>query len=325
MSITNSELSIIMDILKDINQKLSDVMPRVTIIESRLDKLDCLDSLLEIKSSTSDILAEVRGCSSSVVSLPDRVRRDIEDSDSLSQVSYKTDQGFQSERAAELEEAQAGMTTRYGLVMSDSDMTELATKTGQLLNCEVEMFNYRQEQLEPDLFSKELEFVLIQDSGQMLEQCSELTKATVQDMTAHVQQLVKLSSNILELQPGTKVLLGSLPPRYDGRLRAEQVRVFNSLLLTESFLEDRISVVSQSQLSCRFEKKKVERFEADLVTLTRYGKKLRDKNIAVQIEQAVPNIKIVKKTPDHQYKRRYACSGDNQNLKEMLADILHSL
>ena len=90
-------------------------------------------------------------------------------------------------------------------------------------------------------------------------------------------------------------------------------------------MEDRISVVSQSQLNCRFEKKKVERFEADLVTLTRYGKKLRDKNIAVQIEQAVPNIKIVKKTPDHQYKRRYACSGDNQNLKLMLADILNSL
>ena len=131
----------------------------------------------------------------------------------------------------------------------------------------------------------------------------------MEEITYHVQQLVKLSASILTLQPGTKVLLGSLPPRYDGRLRADLVRVYNGVLLTESFMEERISVISQSQLSCRSEQKKVERFEA---TLTKYGKKLRDKNIIAQIAEVLPHLRAIKKTQDkcHQYKRKQAWPCD---------------
>ena len=59
-----------------------------------------------------------------------------------------------------------------GLVMSDSDMTGLATRTGQLLNCKTDMFNYSKEELQPTQFEKKLEFVLIQDSGRVLDQYS---------------------------------------------------------------------------------------------------------------------------------------------------------
>ena len=315
-----------MDMLEDINTKLNSVIPRVICIEDRLNKLD-FDTLSDIKSSTTDILAEVRGCAQSMGSFPDRIRRVSDASDT---VSLTTDQSSlvtcQSDQSSLLERqgVLGDMVPMYGLVMSDSDLTELATKAGQLLDCRVDMFNYRLCQLEPTLFAKKLEFVLIQDSGHSLEQYGELTNTTVQDMTAHVQHLVKISCNILELQPDTKVLLGSLPPRYDGKVRPELVKLFNSLLLTESVIEERISVVSQSQLSCKFEsKKKVERFETDLVTLTRYGRKLRDKNIAVQIAQVVPQLQVIKKTQFH--KPGYARFGKRESLKKKLADFLHSL
>ena len=201
-----------MDMLEDINTKLNSVIPRVICIEDRLNKLD-FDTLSDIKSSTTDILAEVRGCAQSMGSFPDRIRRVSDASDT---VSLTTDQSSlvtcQSDQSSLLERqgVLGDMVPMYGLVMSDSDLTELATKAGQLLDCRVDMFNYRQCQLEPTLFAKKLEFVLIQDSGHSLEQYGELTNTTVQDMTAHVQHLVKILCNILELQPDTKVLLGSL-------------------------------------------------------------------------------------------------------------------
>ena len=317
VSITNCELSSVMEILKQIDHKLTNVIPRVANIESRLTQIECLDSLSEIKSSTTSILEEVRGCYKSSASFSDSVRSGSQSSDSITEVSD----------GLSVNDEVAGVVVPpgYGLVMSNSDMTELATRTGQLLNCKVDIFNYSQEELQPTLFDKKLEFVLIQDSGKVLDQYSELTNTAVKAMTAHVQQIVSLSSNILKVQPDTKVLLGALPPRYDGKLGADLVRVFNGLLLTESFMEEKISVVNQSQLCCKFEKKKVERFESDLVTLTRYGKKLRDKNIAVQIAEVVPGLKVMKKIQDHQHRRGYAWPGDRQKFKARLEDILRRL
>ena len=312
---SNSDLSLIKEMFYSINEKLAYVIPRITAIEQRLDKLDSLDSLSEIKSSTSDILTEVQGYSQSLLS-------SSKSSDTMSQVSDQSDVGSLHNMTDDPNDK-----AQYGLVMSDSDMTELASRAGKITGCEVDNFNYSQEQLEPSLFSKKLEFVLIQDSGKMLEQYNELTNTTVEEITAHVQQFVKLTSNILQLQPDTKVFFGSLPPRYDGRLRSDLVRVFNGLLLTETVLEDRISVLNQSQLSCRNEKKKVERYKQNLVTLTRYGQKLRDKNLIKQIVETVPHLSTVRKDEDgkHQYRQDYARPGTKQNLKEMLADFLHRL
>ena len=170
----------------------------------------------------------------------------------------------------------------------------------------------------------------IQDSGK-LERYKELTNDTILEMTAYVQELVKLSANILSLQPGTKVFLGCLPPRYDGREMAELTRVFNSLLLTESINEERITVVTQSQLSCLNDKKKTERFESDLVTLTRYGKKLRDKNVATQISEDIPGLKFTQEKQQHnQHHRSKKCrswpSGiKSKSIKSFLAGLLRSM
>ena len=48
-----------------------------------------------------------------------------------------------------------------------------------------------------------------------------------------------------------------------------------------------------------------ERYMADRVTLTRYGRSLRTKNLAVQITNAVPALTVVKKKkPHHHHKKQ---------------------
>ena len=150
----------------------------------------------------------------------------------------------------------------------------------------------------------------------------------MEEMRAYVQELVKLSSSILQLQPATRVFLGSLPPRYDGRVMEELTRLFNSLLLTESVHEERITVVSQSQLNCKYDNKKFERLECDLVTLTKYGTKLRDKNVFTQIAQDIPGLKVKQsRNDDHRYKlgRAWPRIKSNKKMKSFLEDLLRSI
>ena len=55
--------------LSEINNKLGDIIPRVTSIEERLDSFDGVNNeLCQLKSNTSEILAEIRSCSSGSVS-----------------------------------------------------------------------------------------------------------------------------------------------------------------------------------------------------------------------------------------------------------------
>ena len=278
--------------LSEINKKLDDVIPRVVTIENKLKDMDKLyHDIDQVKMCSSEIIGEIRGSALSLKSISSTVRSVSESSDSTTDTSDLS--GSISLHQTE-EVVTDQCSVKHGLVMSDSDMSELTASTGQMLGCQVAMYNYSGGQVEPTMFQENLEFVLIQDSGK-LDRYEELTNETIKEMTAYVQELVKLSSNILMLQPATKVFLGSLPPRYDGRRMAELTRVFNSLLLTQSIHEERITVVTQSQLSCVYNRKKSERFKRDLVTLTRYGQRLRDKNIATQISETIPELKLIKK------------------------------
>ena len=210
-------------------------------------------------------------------------------------------------------------------------MSEEAQHIGQLLDCQVDIYNYSAGNVEPSLFNTDLEFVVIKDTGKVLDRYDELTTDTVQQMTGHVQHLVKLANSILGLQPNTRVFLGSLPPRCDVGLRRDLTRVFNGLLVTESFLEDTISVIDQSQLHSRDERKMYERFEVDLSRLTKYGKKLRNKNTASQIVRVVPGFFLVrKKKPTNHHppvnKARYGgCKKKNENIRSYLLKMLQNL
>ena len=316
-------ISDIIDILQNIDRKLNEVLPQVKSIDARLTKLECISSEVnEMKSSNISILSEVRGMAHYIGSVQNNIRASSDISDVSLQLSDQSDQGSNIS-GSEVDPGEF-KAQKFGLVIADSDMTELAVDTGKLLNCQVSLFNYREGQLEPSLFDKQLEFVLIQDSGQTLDKYSQVTTEVVQEIKLHVQELVKFSMNILQIQPGTKVILGSLPPRYDGRVRGELARAFNGLLVTESFMEDRITVTTQSQLNCMTDKKLWERFESDKVTLTKYGNKLRVKNTAVQISVAVPQLKIVRKKYSNSNSRPHG-PKHKQNLKWLLEELMQKI
>ena len=311
----------IMNLLVNMDSKLGLIIPQIKVIEQRLHDIEVRlcpsigangtpsDPTL---SDTSDSISDI---SNSVTDISEK--SDVEDS------VVDTD----------------NVAIKFGLLMSDSDMSDEAHNLGKLLSCEVSMFDYSTESLDPSLFNRELEFVVLQDSGKFLDQYTELTEDTVQHMTSRVRHLVSLSTNIVQVQPKTQVFLGSLPPRLDKSLRRDLIRVFNGLLITESFLVDRIDVIDQSQLLSRYEKKFYQRYSRDKATLTKYGGRLRDKNIAKHIVKSVSGLSVtVQKKRQHQHGPTHdnRCGGyssskgaglreENQTIKSFLVNILQNL
>ena len=307
----------IVEMLQKIDEKLSNVIPRLAMIENRLDKLDSnvCTNLSELRSSTNDLVSNVKSSMGSLDSVS---------SDSFSQSSSDSQSDYNHDPTI------CTQGDRLGVVLSDLDESEMAGKIGQLLNCEVNHLTYGSIRDEASLFGIGLDFVVIQDSGSMLDKYEELTTDIVEEITAYVQTLVKVAANILQLKPETKVFLGSLPPRFDGRLREDLVRVFNGLLVTESFMLENVTVVSQTNLNTRDQTKLFERYEENLVVLTRYGRTLRVKNAAVQIAQAVPGLNIVRKKKSHTNHRHKGWGGGvrpnvNKKLKTVLSNFLRNL
>ena len=291
----------IVALLEQINNKLNSVLPRLNSIEERLDKLDCrmVTNLSELRSISSDLVTDVTSSVKSLGSVSSEIsNQSLSDSNPDQEPSTEAD--------------------KFGIVLSDLGEPEMAANMGQLMNCEVKQLS---------LFEGQLEFVVIQDSGSMLEKHKEVTTEIVKEITAYVQTLVKVAGDILQLKPGTKVFLGSLTPRFDGRVRQDLVRVFNGLLVTESFLLDDVIVVSQSNLNTRDNKKLFERYEDNLVVLTRYGRTLRVKNVAVQVAQVVPGLTVMRKkkfTPSH-HQQGWGGPTVNKKLKTVLSAFLRGL
>ena len=93
---------------------------------------------------------------------------------------------------------------------------------------------------------------------------------------------------------------------------------------------DSISVIDQSQLQSRDERKLFERYNVDMSTLTKYGKKLRDKNTASHIVKAVPGLSLIrKKKPTNHQKpiniNRQGYKKNSQNIRSFLVNILQNL
>ena len=264
------------------------------------------NELKEIKSSATCLLLEVRENAQIVSSLSDKGGST---SDITSQTS-DSDSGIQTvEHLPESDSESALPDSKFAVLLSDTDMSELATKTSHLLNCQVDMVNYSEGLSDPTLFQRELQFVMIQGSGEILTKFNEVNKVIIEELTAHVQTLVKVAVNILEMQPSTRVFLGSLPPRLDGRVSRDLTRIYNSLLVTESFMVDQISVIDQSQLNSHNEVKVYQRYEEDLFTLTEYGNRLKERNVVQQIAQAVPGLKVARA------KKRQISEQKNHHLK----------
>ena len=300
----------IVGLLEQINNKLNSVVPRLNSIEERLDKLDIrmVTNLSELRSLSSDLVSDVTSSVKSLGSVSSEITSPpLSDSNPDQELITEVD--------------------KFGIVLSDLGESDMAANMGQLMNCEVKQLTYGSIGDQASLFERQLEFVVIQDSGSMLEKHKHVTTEIVKEITAYVQTLVKVAGDILQLKPGTKVFLGSLTPRFDGRVRQDLVRVFNGLLVTESFLLDDVIVVSQSNLNTRDNKKLFERYEDNLVVLTRYGRTLRVKNVAVQVAQVVPGLTVMRKkkfTPSH-HLNGWGGPTINKKLKTVLSAVLRGL
>ena len=128
----------LINMLTQINTKLDDLLPRVKLIEDRLNKIDyCVSPPhSEIKPYNCDTVEIVSS---------------ISDHNSHSDASSYTDDCVSVSQVG-----QEIHIEKHGLVMSNSNMTELAANTGKLLGCNVALFNYKESQLEPAMFEKDL-------------------------------------------------------------------------------------------------------------------------------------------------------------------------
>ena len=199
-----------------------------------------------------------------------------------------------------------------GLVMSDSDLTlEQCNQLSNLLQCDTHTVNYNleSESVKQVLMDSNPDFVLIQDSGNTVCQYDQLCPDSTQEIQSLVEQQLELARMVVRLKPDTEVFIGCLPPRIDTMAHSQMVEFYNSTAVTKSFLDDNITVVSQSSMFSNVKKKQQERINGDGFNLTKYGTHLMMKNISTQIADKVPSIRFVKrkkKPVNGRYSRNYA-------------------
>ena len=73
--------------------------------------------------------------------------------------------------------------------------------------------------------------------------------------------------------------------------------------MAESFLDEKVTIVSQNGMHTNMKKKMRERFCEDGTSLTKYGTHLMLKNISRQISSKIPDMSV--KNKNFKYKRNY--------------------
>ena len=152
----------------------------------------------------------------------------------------------------------------------------------------------------------EPDFIVIQPSSDLIDK---LATPDFRQIQTDVRQHLDIAHKALSDNPNTQLLISSLPPRYDSEGASMSTELWNSILVTETFLNEKVQVVPQSGLECREGRKRFERYQGGGFMLTSYGTKLLSKNIVTSIMQVTrsmqdkPSVKI-KKTRVKLSKRR---------------------
>ena len=143
----------------------------------------------------------------------------------------------------------------------------------------------------------EPDFIVIQPSSYLIDK---LAKPDFRQIQTDVKQHLDIANKALSDHPNTQLLISSLPPRYDSEEASMSTELWNSILVTETFLNDKVQVVPQSGLECREGRKRFERYQGGGFLLTPYGTKLLSKNIVASVMQVTrsmqekPSVKIKK-------------------------------
>ena len=141
----------------------------------------------------------------------------------------------------------------------------------------------------------EPDFIVIQPSSDLIDK---LATPDFRQIQTDVKKHLDIAHKALSDHPNTQLLISSLPPRYDSEGASMSTELWNSILVTETFLIDKVQVVPQSGLECREGKKRYERYQGGGFLLTSYGTKLLSKNIVTSIMQVTrsmqdkPSVKI---------------------------------
>ena len=143
----------------------------------------------------------------------------------------------------------------------------------------------------------EPDYIVIQPSSDLIDK---LAMPDFRQIQTDVKQHIDIAHKALSDHPNTQLLISSLPPRYDSEGASMSTELWNSILVTETFLNDKVQVVPQSGLECREGRKRFERYQGGGFLLTPYGTKLLSKNIVTSIMKVTgsiedkPSVKIKK-------------------------------
>ena len=103
---------------------------------------------------------------------------------------------------------------------------------------------------------------------------------------------MELARTVVRLKPDTEVFIGSLPPRYDTAAHTQLAEAYNDIMVVESFLDERITIVSQKGMHTKEMRKVRERFSDDGNMLTKYGTHLMLKNISRQMSDKISGLRF---------------------------------
>ena len=160
----------------------------------------------------------------------------------------------------------------------------------------------------PSTITSEPDFIVIQPSSESCDK--QLDNPDFRDIQTDVLQCIGIAHKALSDHPNTQVFISSLPPRYDTEESSNSTDLWNSILMTETFLHERVHVVPQSGLDSREVKRRFERYQQDGFLLTPYGTKLLSKNIVTSILRVTnrsnkPSMLSVKKPSIQMIRRKH--------------------
>ena len=275
-----SELGRILTVLEGINEKLGQLV--ISIIR--------IDGVLQSdRSSLKDSANAIQECTMSDNSTISSTQSDY---DQASQCDSHQSHVEENDNPQHIENQQHDCP--IGLVLSDSELT---FEQGKILNgyfsSSIPVVNYNEDSdtVKKVLFETNHDFVVIQDSGEAISQYETLDCDSLAGVQTLVEHQLNLARMVVRLKPDTQVFIGSLPPRVDTLASTQLAEAYNNYLVVNSFMDEKITVISQNGMYTNVKKKLSERFCEDGCTLTKYGTHLMVKNLVYQITDKIPRLK----------------------------------
>ena len=175
---------------------------------------------------------------------------------------------------------------------------------------------------DPDIGKTEPEFVIIQPSSDI---CDQLDTPDFREIESDVKHYLDIARKLTSQHPGVKVFISSLPPRYDTGEASESTELWNNILVTETFVHDRVHVVAQSGLECKEGKKRFQRFKSDGFLLSPYGTKLLSKNIGTSIIKVLGSMQ--KMNVKHKVKpsKKFPVRNFKKNQQYLVRKLINAL